>query len=108
LLNGPNGWCHCQSIQKALPQSVSKQYTLDEMFFLIATISNVLDLDGEHHTGFFPSHLQYRIKRNHVPFGLPNQWGLSHQIWAHPPFEGICHVESDGSKSYGNERNGHL
>jgi hypothetical protein len=48
------------------------------------------------------------IKRNNVPFGLPNQWGPSHQIWSHPPAEGIGHVESDGSESYGNERNVHL
>jgi hypothetical protein len=51
---------------------------------------------------------QPSIKRNNVPFGLPNQWGLSHQIWSHPPMEGIGHIESDGFARYGNERNGHL
>jgi hypothetical protein len=57
LSNGPNGWCQCQSIHKALPQSVSKKYTLDEKFFSIATIANVIDLYGEHHTGVWASHL---------------------------------------------------
>jgi hypothetical protein len=49
--------------------------------------------------------LQREIKRNNVPFGLPNQWDLSHQIWSHPPVGGLGHVESDGVESYGIERN---
>jgi hypothetical protein len=52
-----NGWCQCQSIHKDLSQSVSKQYTLDEKFFSIAIIANILDLDGEHHNGVWKSHL---------------------------------------------------
>jgi hypothetical protein len=46
-----------KAVHKALPQSVSKKYTLDEKFFSIATIANILDLDGEHHNGVWPSHL---------------------------------------------------
>jgi hypothetical protein len=30
---------------------------LTGIFFSIATIANVLDIDGEHHTGVWPSHL---------------------------------------------------
>jgi hypothetical protein len=52
--------------------------------------------------------MEFHIKRNNVPFGLPNQWGLSHQIWSHPPAEGVGHVESDGVERYGNGRNVHL
>jgi len=36
---------------------VSKQHTLEGNFFSIASIANVLDLDGEHHTEVWPSHL---------------------------------------------------
>jgi hypothetical protein len=36
-------------------------------------------------------------------FVLPNQWDLSHQIWSHPPMEGVGHAESDGAENYGSE-----
>jgi hypothetical protein len=51
---------------------VSKQYTLDGKFFSIATIANVLDLDGEHG-------LRSKKYMNQIPLGgrtpkLINHW----------------------------------
>ena len=43
--------------------SVSKKYSLDANFFSIATIANVLDLDGEHHTRVWKTHLSFHTKR---------------------------------------------
>jgi hypothetical protein len=88
----------CQSVHKALPQIVSRPHTLGGYFFSIATISNVLDLDGEHHTGVWPIHLQCHTKRNNVSFELPSEWDLSHQICSHPQAEGVGHAESDGDE----------
>jgi hypothetical protein len=47
---------HVKEFQKAQSQIGSKQYILDGKFFSIATIANVLDLDGEHHIRVWPSH----------------------------------------------------
>jgi hypothetical protein len=55
--NDLNGRCQCQRIHKALPQILSKPHTLGGHFFFISTISNVLDLDGEHYTVVFPTQL---------------------------------------------------
>jgi hypothetical protein len=72
---------------------------LVEFFFSIFTIVNVLDLDGEHHTRVWPTHLYFHTKRNNVPFELPSQWDPSYHIWSHPHTEGIGHAKSDRAKN---------
>jgi hypothetical protein len=47
-------------------------------------------------------------RENNVPFELPSQWDLSHQIWSHSHMEGIGHTKSDGAKNCGNKRKFHL